>query len=699
MAENITKTDRLHDLMPSAFNTRTNPNWSGLLEAAGEQDQLVADLVREVRKQFFVKTASRPYIDTLASNNMLSRPRLLGMSDDTFRKYIPILSYQPKQVRNIITNVLDLFFAKENTTVYMTSTLAEPYSFEDGWELDYIVDGVNNEHIVFNTSDFANINAITAAEVASAINKKGSYSFAEAFFDDVLKQTFVRIFSKTLGARGSLLITGGRSIIALQLNGFITQSGTNSNTEYTVTKIGDELTWEWTSGNTPGINFLKAGDIVIINLAGNEGSFAIERVDIANNRFVFRNLLGTAGVFTQTSSDDVKFLRPQKIVISDNPTRAALWETSPNELSVEFPATASVDRNIIGGAYINGTTGLMLDRLSDSSLTLEDATDFPTSGKFKLQRVNEIKTRILTTTENTIISVPVNTRLQGIDEILYSYTGKSGNTLTGITPSLPALSSLNEFSISSLSRNGTVATVVTSSPHDYSVGEYAIISGASDTTFNGSWEISTIVNTTTFQYETTLAASSATGATARVERMGLANSGSTVLLNSAQLGTGIEGPHVYDPNSAFVLSSLTATLSTAIQAGKIVPIVSIGANSILNEPGFVIFDYGLTNQEGPVPYLYKPNSTSIAIDPSYTFLHNHSINSNIVMLRQKGNIVLTSDGAQIPFYVTDTSIARITLQQLMLDVKAAGIFINFLIRFPDQLYSVLDPYNSAAVIE
>ena len=697
MATNVTKVDRLHDLMPAVFNTKTNPNWSGLIEAAGSQDQLIADLVEEVRKQFFVKTASRPYIDTLASNNLLSRPRLLGMDDPTFRKYIPILSYQPKQVRNIITSILDIFFAKESTSTYMTSSAAEPFVFEDGWELNYLVDGVYDEFIVFEASDFANIGAATAAEIASVINRKGRYSFAEAYLvQNPIKQTLVRIFSKTIGSRGSLLIKGGRSLIALQPNGFISDAGTNSNTSYTVTKIGDELTWEWTGGNTPSINFLKTGDIAIIDLVGNEGSFALESVDIANNKFVFRNLLGNTGIFTQTSSNDVKFLRPKNIALSDNPTRAAVWEVSPDEISVEFPATATVGRNIIGGAYINGVTSIMTTRISDTSLTLLDATNFTSSGTFKLQRVDEIKTRILTISENNVISVPINTRLQGVDEILYSYSGVTGNNLTGISPSLPVASSLHEYTLSSLTRNGTEATAVTSAINSYNVGEYVAISGASDPTFNGSWLISTIVNSTTFKFDTSLFLSSAIGATARVERFGLADSGSIVILNNSKLNTGIDGPHIYDTNSSFVLSSLTAPITTAIQAGKIVPILNIGTNSILNEPGFVIFDYGQLTQEGPVPYLYKPNSNSIALDPSYVFLFNHSINSTMVMLRYKGGVVLTADGAQIPAYVTDTSVARIALQKLMLDVKAAGIFINFLIKFPDQLYSVLDTYNSSA---
>lgn len=63
MANNKNKTDRLHDQMPRFLKTRANPNWQALIGALGESDQNLADLVEEVRKQMFIKTASRPYLD------------------------------------------------------------------------------------------------------------------------------------------------------------------------------------------------------------------------------------------------------------------------------------------------------------------------------------------------------------------------------------------------------------------------------------------------------------------------------------------------------------------------------------------------------------------------------------------------------------------------------------------------------------
>lgn len=129
---NKTKTDRIHDQMPRFFKTRTNPNWKALVGALGESDQNVTDLVEEVRKQFFVKTASRPYLDRLGANYRVSRPKFVGMDDPTFRTYIPVLAYQPKQVKYVMDLLLDIFFFKSTTTAFTQSEDFQPIHLVDG---------------------------------------------------------------------------------------------------------------------------------------------------------------------------------------------------------------------------------------------------------------------------------------------------------------------------------------------------------------------------------------------------------------------------------------------------------------------------------------------------------------------------------------------------------------------------------------
>lgn len=769
MADNKSKIDRLHDLMPRVFNSKNNANWNALLSAIGQADQDTADLIAEVRKQFFVKSASRPYLDRLGANVKVARPRLVGMDDTSFRDYIPVLSYKPKQVKLIIDQLLDIFFFKESTTAYMTSQNVGPFALVDNWELEYKVDELNDERIIFKDEEFTDITAATADEIVAAINRQAKYSYATKYYDSITKNTYIRLFTNTIGSKGSLRILGGRANIAFRLNGFIDDAGLGSNTEWTVTKIGDSVTFEHTAGTAPGLDKLREGDIIISNLTNNVGSFEITSVDIFNNKISFINLFATAGVFTQSSDRDTKFIRPKKYAAYTNDKRAMTWETVSGEITVEMPTSPPVvKRSLKGSFHINGNFNIMSNRDSDTSLTLQSSIGFPNAGSFYLEPVNEIQSRWLTGSENTISTKKSNARLN-FQPQKYSYTSRTvltttgdivegsnqitnvastvglaigqtvfmdgfrldatvtsftlstvnvsinstktataeavsfgGNTLTGITPNLPAAASLNEFALTSLERNGSnTGIATTATPHGYAVNEFAIISGSAGAspTLNGTWKITAVPTATSFEfvsYGPTTGGPIVTPGTSRVERLGLSNSGSKVILTNtiSSDDTRIKGSYIWDLRAPFVLSSNIASISDAIQAGKIVRILNIGPNEIPNENGFVMFDYGLNTQEGPVRVLFKPTPTTLAIDPSYIFLKNHSIGSKVVSLRSKGPHAMSTDGREYAPYITDPSEARIILQELIKSVKSAGIFVNFLIRFPEQLYATLDVYQS-----
>lgn len=765
MANNKGKTDQIHDLLPKHLGSKTNTNWKALVEAIGEQDQATADLVSEVRKQFFVKTASRPYLDRLGANNKIARPRLVGMDDTSFRQYIPVLSYQPKQVKLIIDQLLDIFFFKESTTAFINSSNFENFSLSDGWELEILVDEQFNDRIVFKTDDFTNISQATADEIVASFNRQSKYCYATSYYDSITKNTFIRIFTNTVGSKGSLRILGGRANIALRLDGFISEAGNGFDTQWTVSKVGDEVTFQNTGGTNPNIDKLQEGDIVIINLAGNEGSFEITSIDLVNSSFNFKNLFATVGVFTNSSEDDVKFVRPQKYVAYLNPRRAMTWETSPGEITVEMPTSPPVvKRSLKGSVHVNGAFSQMTNRDSDTSLTVVDAYQFPESGSFYLERVEEIQQRLLTPSENTLVYNKINTRLEhnlqkydytsrvalqttgdlqeGVAQVtnLASIVGLAvgqqvkvdgvpgyarvesilgntanislpssitatsvvvkflGNTLTGISPALPAAASLNEFTLTGLTRTSNIVTGTTAVAHGYKVGETVIISNTTGGpgNWNGSFQI-VGASTFTFSYNQVDADGSAsTLGESRVERIGLSNSGSKVILTDAVTNdiSRITGSYIWDQGASFVLSSKIADSNQAIQAGKIVRLLSVSSNDMPADGGYVIFNYGKSNQEGPIRYLYKPTNTTLAIDPSYTFKYSHSTGSSIVAINRKGPHKMSGKANEYPAYITDPSEARFILQDLIRSVKSAGIFVNFLVRYPEQLYATLDVYSS-----
>lgn len=700
MAGNKNRIDRIHDQMPRYFKTRQNPNWKALVEALGESDQNLADLVEEVRKQFFVKTASRPYLDRLGSNFKVSRPRFVGMQDIDFRRYIPVLAYQPKQVKLVMDMLLDIFFFKETTTSFSQSEAFEPFSLVDGWELEYKIDQIIDERIVFKSSEFTNIAAATAEEIVGAINRQATNSFAIIFDDRIQKKKFIRLFTNTVGSKGSVQILGGRADIALKFRGFNNLAGATPGTTWTITKVGDTVTFQHTGGPTPNLNQVQAGDIVVIEIPGNSGSFVVNSIDLSTNSFTFVNLFATPGSHVHTSSTYLNFISPIKLVIYNNDSRSVVWEVSPGEIIVEMPASPPVvKRSLIGSTHLNDFSQRVEDRISASSLELADAADWPLNGgQFVLQELSEIQTHVLTISEDVVLTKDFNTHFD--KKQIYTYTSKIGNILNGITPDLPGVAGLFEANIVTATRAGITVTVVTSTPHGFNVGEGVNIQNTvADTTINGTFILESIPSPTSFTYSSIGPTGVNTGGVCRVERMGMADAGSIAYLTSAQLDTGVIGPYMWDLNAAFVLSSLTSTIQAEIKAGNNVRTIQIDSpNNIANQESFAIFDFGTEFQEGPVRILYKPTTNSLQLDPAYVFKQNHAIGSSVTVIRKRGAIVMSGLGKEYGAYITDPGVAREILQDLMRQVKSVGIFIEFLVRFPQQLYSTLDVYRSDSEI-
>jgi hypothetical protein len=705
---NNTKVNNLHNLLPKYFKTKQNPNWRALIEAIGESDQYIADLIEEVRKQFFIKTSSRPYIDRLGINVSVSRPRLIGMDDTDFRRYIPILAYQPKQVKIAIDQLLDIFFFKESTTAFIRSNQSEPYALKDGWELSYHLDQNSTENIVFNTADFDDITNASADEIVATINRQATNSFAIVFDDSISKTRSVRLFTKTIGSKGSVEILGGRANIALQFTGFNTIAGNRSNTEWTVTKIGDTVTFQHTGGDLPNINSLQIGDVAIIEIPGNEGSFPIIDIDIASASFTFTNAFATTGVFDHSvlTNAYVKFFTIEKQIVYTKSLRAMTWEVTPGEFIVEMPASPPVvRRKLAGSAHVNGIVNTVINRLSSSSLELDDATDWPTAGgHFVLLPKQQIQMHIKTPTIDEVTTSSFESRFQK-QEQYYTYTSIVGNTISGITPALPSVSNIFEATITTAVRdhNGIV-TINTSTPHGFQQGEYVGIRDTIPTVdvnpvidlavpINGCFEIHSVVNPTRFTYKNFGDEGQATGGVATVERLLMANSGSLAYLTTAQIDTGILGPYIWDLNAPFVLSSLTTQLTTSIAAGNALRSIDVAVNSIPNQEGYLIFGFGTEKEEGPVRYLYKPNSLTLMIDPAYIFEYTHNVGTSVTMIRRRGSHVISGLGTELPFYVTDPTVARSVLQDLIQKVKSAGIFIEFIIRYPEQQYAAWDVFD------
>ena len=629
--------------------------------------------------------------------------------------------------------------------------------------MNLTVDEINQERIVFNINDFTDIAAATANEIVAAYNRQAKYSYAIPYYDSNTKQTYIRIFTNTIGAQGSISVSGGLANIGLEFNGFLHNLGTGSNTQWIVTKVGNTVTFTYNAGTVPGIEALLPGDIFLCDLAGNKGSFIINNVDIRLKSFQFENLLATTGTFSQTTSKQIKWMRPVKVTSFALRRRALVWETTPGAVSIEMPATPSiVNRDIKGGMHINGKIGVVTAVNSSSSLTLRDTTDLPTEGYFLIEPITAVTSKLKGDLSETVVTTTSNGRVVS-DFIRYHYTNISGNTLTGITPDLPSITSLNEVTISSLSRTSNLLTAIVS--NNFTAGDLIFIKGSSGVPvvgFTGSivlgsttittgspitqispgqiilgtgipvdTTVVSVINPTTviMSKAATATAPSATiffnentngpfqvvsatptqftvnqigtdgavstaGVVSKEEPMLATDNFKVIITTSISSDiTKIKGPYIWQLNTPFTLSADTSTTVSNIVAGKNYKLLTLNTNNIPDGPGYIVLDYGKNNQEGPIRYLYKAAENILAIETSYTFQQFHDANASVVAVRKLGPHTPTGSGNEYPPYLTNPPDARKLLQELINSVTSAGIFIDYVIRYPVQLYGTINVYD------
>jgi hypothetical protein len=624
-------------------------------------------------------------------------------------------------------DLLDVFFFKDATTSFAVTTLSAPFILKDKWELEYEVDSDKAERIEFRAEEFVDINNAKADEVVAAINRQASSSYAIAFQDGITKKTTIRIFTNTIGSKGAVTITGGRANIGLQFEGYNSEAGAGVNTEWQITKSGETVTMTFTgNGGSPKLEAVSAGDIVIIDRGNtgicslpinttqltcienggiwgqNTGSFLIEQVDVINNSIKFKNLLALPETFSISSGNDVKFMSLVKNSVYLKDRRAVVWQVSPGEIIIEMPPTPPVvKRNRKGAAHINGATSSVISfNRSASNMQISNYDSFPTNGaQFFFIPENEIQTYFPTEGDTTIFRY--SSRLSS-DLPIYTYTSRVDGLLQGITPSLPIEASLNEFMLVSANRDSdNIITVTTTSNHNYQVGDNIIINDAVlgdglGADVNGTWPIVEILGPTSFKvysFSGSLGSRESTGGSVRMEKPASSTSSGLVILRSAQSDPRKLGPYLWG-ESDFILSSLTTKLQSSITAGLTKKNIEVLPNDIPDAEGQLIFDFGTERQEGPVRYFFKPSESTISIDPSYVFNNDHSAGSSVTMIRRRGSIKFQGFGAERAPYITDPAAARESLKELMQRVKSVGIFLNFIIRYPQQYYSTIDVYSS-----
>jgi hypothetical protein len=156
------------------------------------------------------------------------------------------------------------------------------------------------------------------------------------------------------------------------------------------------------------------------------------------------------------------------------------------------------------------------------------------------------------------------------------------------------------------------------------------------------------------------------------------------------------GSYMFNPKSGFPITKESVAASQPINAGQVYTVISATSptTAFPDEIGFVVLDYGTSNQEGPIRYLGRPSNNTLLLDASYTFKKTH-VNADITLVKSVKPYVPTVDGTDYPTYLTGTIKGRVEAEALANKLVAAGVFLNIVVVYPQSKgwNSVLDAYG------
>jgi len=156
------------------------------------------------------------------------------------------------------------------------------------------------------------------------------------------------------------------------------------------------------------------------------------------------------------------------------------------------------------------------------------------------------------------------------------------------------------------------------------------------------------------------------------------------------------GSFLFDPNGTknnYSVTGQKVILQQPINAGTVVTSITVdNTTPIIKKQGFLIAEFGMENEEQPIPYRAIPNTNTILIDPSYIFMKSHAIGTILNYIIPNKPIKPQINGNDFAIYLTSPSDARLAVQAILETLKAEGIKIVFIILAPKYTYLLDNPY-------
>jgi len=647
------------------FRPEQNPNWKALLSAIGEIDDEVMDQVEFVRNNLLWTTAKGQYLDALASNHGIKRPKGAGMSDKRFRKYAPIMAYAPKQVRQTIEQLLEIFYTSNLTSAFVESTIFETCFIKDGWILDYTVDDIHHESIVFSAEYFTDLSSATPEEIATCITASANHSYADVFYNRITKQKSLRLYSKTAGVNSSIRINSGLMIYPMQFKGIINTPAS----DWSIIHNGVDLIFQF-DNQSVNVLSVEPDDIFLISTPELEVIGKVREVFSTHFSVTTNAGIEVSSISTSSLNSFLSFYSPSDARLMNFPRKAVLWEVEQGKIAIEFPATPPVFRGLAGSGHLSGIVQ-KVNSYDGSKLLVQDSSLFPESGIVRLTPNFSVKQL-----DGNGITYSVTYDLKNI-----SYQGKDGNYLLNVD--IPISSVITESIVSIKRENRKLIIELDNNP--FFPGDSIIIHGAFS--INGTFTVESVDSNIVYINSGGLDLVAMSGGFVSKEISSIEVTGSTCYLCSATPGSGLIGPHVFDANVPFVITSKSFKLKEKVYPGVYASSLSIDSNLAMSD-FWAILDFGKKNQEGPIKAFISQGGV-VQLDTSYIYKYNHDESSSMTVVNL-GSHIVASDGKDIGLYATDPSIARKEIQKAIQRLTSAGITIDWLLLYRKLVYCNFD---------
>jgi len=656
------KLERYVKFIPPMYKPNVNVFVTALLKALAKSDSDVEIQIAEANKQIYVETAEGKFLDSLGSNVGVDRPLSINISDEKYRKLISTLSFKPKQVKRTMYDLLDVFWGPLFSRANITSLAQEPYDLGSISSLSGTTTFQNGSIIVNGNSSLFTSELVVGDFIKFSGDVNTNFNRVSRIVSDVQ----LILTSPYSGGSPITPSTGlgdfyqARSITIIVDGGsereiFLTPQTLSDPSQATAEEIATTINAQTSTSVTTEIITASVVEDPIqeskfVNLRTNTpgplGSLKI--TDGTANIFAFgvQNFVGTSAFIT--NSEAVGFQVGDDVVVGSS-TQSSNVSTTINTINTDTPAV--------------GTTEIIVDD-DISAFLLDDDNFLYRDGDLGFNNKEILITQLAQRTvifevnsKELIIRIPstvpaLRRKLEGSAHIRSGWSGEIiaiDNTLKTVTVNYDLEPSQLDF--------------FTGKTFSVQLNEFQIVSNAA-------------------------------GLTGVTIQFGPTDDLSVLSTSSGENGFVIldpdfRGSFIFDPqNASFSATSRRATLKQTISKGAVFPSINVeGAGDIPNDKGFVIFNFGRQGEEQPVKYRGRPNNNTLLLDPSYIFEKNHADGEiiNLLVSTLKGTVPRVA-GQDLAVYVTGVIEARLVVQELLRETKAAGISLRFIIDAPQYIW-------------